>query len=144
MEYDVVDKAERTIVELNEKGYVGKDKTIKDKSGKDRRVPKLTNSQIRKFLTAVNVVKNKVDMFLAKNNGVVELPSELVAEIKFLRVSIIYQAAKDNSGAVKNFIMATNVDKIIDDIGNDANKFNKFCKYVEALVAFHKFYGGRE
>ncbi|MBQ9763065.1 MAG: type III-A CRISPR-associated protein Csm2 [Phascolarctobacterium sp.] len=144
MEYDVVDKAERTIVELDEKGYVGKDKTVKDRFGKERRVPKLTNSQIRKFLTAVNVVKNKVDMYLAKNNGIVGLPSELAAEIKFLRVNIIYQAAKDNSGAVKNFIMATNVDRIIDDIGNDANKFNKFCKYVEALVAFHKFYGGRD
>lgn len=144
MEYDVVDKAEQAIIEMNEKGYVGKDKTVRDKFGKEKRVPKLTNSQIRKFLTAVNVVKNKVDMFWAKNNDAVSLPDELVTEIKFLKVNIVYQAAKDNTGAVKSFIMVTNLDKIINDIGNDANKFNKFCKYVEALVAFHKFYGGRD
>ena len=144
MEYDVVDKAEQAIIEMNEKGYVGKDKTVRDKFGKEKRVPKLTNSQIRKFLTAVNVVKNKVDMFWAKNNDAVSLPDELVTEIKFLKVNIVYQAAKDNTGAVKSFTMVTNLDKIINDIGNDANKFNKFCKYVEALVAFHKFYGGRD
>lgn len=144
MEYDVVDKAEQAIIEMNEKGYVGKDKMVRDKFGKEKRVPKLTNSQIRKFLTAVNVVKNKVDMFWAKNNDAVSLPDELVTEIKFLKVNIVYQAAKDNTGAVKSFIMVTNLDKIINDIGNNANKFNKFCKYVEALVAFHKFYGGRD
>lgn len=144
MEYDVVEKAEQAIIEMNEKGYIGKDKTVRDKFGKEKRVPKLTNSQIRKFLTAVNVVKNKVDMFWAKNNDAVSLPDELVTEIKFLKVNIVYQAAKDNTGAVKSFIMVTNLDKIINDIGNDANKFNKFCKYVEALVAFHKFYGGRD
>ena len=142
MEYDVVDKAEQVIIDLNEKGYIDKEKKVKDKFGKF--IPKLTNSQIRKFLTAVNIVKNKVDVFVAKNNGADSLSYELVAEVKFLKVNILYQAAKDNTGAVKNFVMASNVDKFINDIGNDVNKFNKFCKYVEALVAFHKFYGGRD
>lgn len=127
MEYDVVDKAEQTIQRLGT-----------DKQGKIR----LSKSQIRKFLTAVNVVKNKVDVEQAKAANKALLSNEMEAEVKFLKVNILYQAGREP--AVKDFENKAEISKIIADIGNDANKFNKFCKYVEALVAFHKFYGGKD
>ena len=37
-----------------------------------------------------------------------------------------------------------NLGNIIDNVGNDTKKFQKLCKYVEALVAYHKFYGGKD
>ena len=32
----------------------------------------------------------------------------------------------------------------IDGIGDSVEKYQKFASYVEALVAFHKFYGGKD
>lgn len=104
----------------------------------------LTTSQIRKFLTAVNVVRNKVELFKAQNKACDALSRELTAEVKFLKVNLLYQAGKDKSGTVKNFVEVANLEAIIDDIDNDLQKFADFCKYVEALVAYHKFLGGND
>ena len=127
MEYDVVSKAETAIQSLE-----------KDKFDKIR----LTKTQIRKFLTAVNMLKNKVDFYKIKSNNSKALDAELTTEVKFLRVNILYQAGRERT--VKDFVVKTDIERIIKDIGNDRLAFEKFCKYVEALVAFHKYYGGRD
>lgn len=131
MEYDVVNKAESTILSLKERNP----RTNKDEI-------RLTKSQIRKFLTAVNGVKNKVDTFKSKNMHVEKLDDDLAGEVKFLKVNILYQAGRER--IVKDFVLKAELPKIIDDIGTDIKKFEKFCKYLEALVAFHKYYGGRD
>lgn len=127
LDYDVVSDAEKVIVNLE-----------KDKYGKIA----LTTSQVRKFLTAINVVRNKVDLYIAQNKETKELSSELVAEVKFLKVNLLYQAGRINT--VKQFMNTANLGNIIDNIGKDTKKFQKLCKYVEALVAYHKFYGGKD
>ena len=124
LDYDVVGDAEKVINNLE-----------KDKYGKIA----LTTSQVRKFLTAINVVRNKVDLYIAQNKETKELSSELVAEVKFLKVNLLYQAGRINT--VKQFMNTANLGNIIDNVGNDTKKFQKLCKYVEALVAYHKFYG---
>lgn len=127
LDYDVVGDAEKVINNLE-----------KDKYGKIA----LTTSQVRKFLTAINVVRNKVDLYIAQNKETKELSSELVAEVKFLKVNLLYQAGRINT--VKQFMNMANLGNIIDNVGNDTKKFQKLCKYVEALVAYHKFYGGKD
>lgn len=102
----------------------------------------VTTSQIRKFLTAVNVVRNKVDLFKTKNIGADKLSDELVAEVKFLKVNLLYQAGRERT--VKTFMERANLDSFIDAIGADIESFTKFTKYVEALVAYHKFLGGKD
>ncbi len=102
----------------------------------------VTTSQIRKFLTAVNVVRNKVDVFKAKNIDASQLSDELVAEVKFLKINLLYQAGRANT--VKRFMEAARLDSIIDSIGDETESFIKFTKYVEALVAYHKFLGGKD
>lgn len=101
----------------------------------------LTTSQIRKFLTAVNSVRNKVDLYRMQSDAKT-LNSELAMEVKFLKVSILYQAGRDNK--VKAFCEKSSLPGMIEWIGNDIKKFEKFCKYVEALIAFHKFNGGKD
>jgi CRISPR type III-A-associated protein Csm2 len=32
---------------------------------------------------------------------------------------------------------------MVGNIGNSRGKFLDYCKYFEALVAYHKFYGGQ-
>lgn len=128
--FDVVTEAEKAIEGLK----------YKDKNNRDR--IDVTTSQIRKFLTAVNVVRNKVDLYKAKNKGAEALSKELTAEIKFLKVNLLYQAGR--TVAVKQFMTVSKLDIIIDGIGDSLARFVKFTKYVEALVAYHKFLGGRD
>lgn len=128
--FDVVTEAEKAIEGLK----------YKDKNNRDR--IDVTTSQIRKFLTAVNVVRNKVDLYKAKNKGAEALSKELTAEIKFLKVNLLYQAGR--IAAVKQFMTVSKLDIIIDSIGDSLARFVKFTKYVEALVAYHKFLGGRD
>lgn len=126
--FDVVTEAEKAIKKLQ----------YKDRYNKID----VTTSQIRKFLTAVNVVRNKVDLYKAKNKGAEALSKELTAEIKFLKVNLLYQAGRTD--AVKQFMTVSKLDIIIDGIGDSLARFVKFTKYVEALVAYHKFLGGRD
>lgn len=126
--FDVVTEAEKAI-----KGLQYKDRYNKID---------VTTSQIRKFLTAVNVVRNKVDLYKAKNKGAEALSKELTAEIKFLKVNLLYQAGR--TAAVKQFMTVSKLDIIIDGIGDSLARFVKFTKYVEALVAYHKFLGGKD
>ncbi|WP_304275113.1 type III-A CRISPR-associated protein Csm2 [Phascolarctobacterium succinatutens] len=128
--FDVVTEAEKAIEGLK----------YKDKNNRDR--IDVTTSQIRKFLTAVNVVRNKVDLYKEKNKGAESLSKELTAEIKFLKVNLLYQAGR--TAAVKQFMTISKLDVIIDSIGDSLARFVKFTKYVEALVAYHKFLGGRD
>lgn len=126
--FDVVTEAEKAIKELQ----------YKDRYNKID----VTTSQIRKFLTAVNVVRNKVDLYKAKNKGAEALSKELTAEIKFLKVNLLYQAGRTD--AVKQFMTVSKLDIIIDGIGDSLARFVKFTKYVEALVAYHKFLEGKD
>lgn len=128
--FDVVTEAEKAI-----KGLQHKDRYDNIKID-------VTTSQIRKFLTAVNVVRNKVDLYKAKNKGAEALSKELTAEIKFLKVNLLYQAGR--TVAVKQFMIISKLDVIIDSIGDSLARFVKFTKYVEALVAYHKFLGGKD
>lgn len=128
--FDVVTEAEKAIKELQYKDRYNQNKID------------VTTSQIRKFLTSVNVVRNKVDLYKAKNKGAEALSKELTAEIKFLKVNLLYQAGR--TAAVKQFMTVSKLDVIIEGIGDSLASFVKFTKYVEALVAYHKFLEGRD
>lgn len=131
--YDSVDEAEAVIKNL-----------IKDKDGNIA----LKTTQIRKFLIAVNVVRNKVDVYCSQNFGVKTLPADLAAEIKFLKVSAFYLVGREKSGKyvgpVEDFVKKAKLEEKILHIGDNIVAFEKFCKYIEALVAFHKYYGGKD
>lgn len=100
----------------------------------------LKTNQIRKFLTAVNAITNKVNVYKAKHLDVTELPDELAGEIQFLKVKAAYQAGREWS--VKNFMVQSKMKHRIEEIGTSISKYEEFAHYVEALVAYHKFHGG--
>lgn len=113
-----------------------------NKKNHDKLVIELKTNQIRKILTVVNILKNKVDIYKIANPQAKKLDEELQMEIEFLRVNMSYQAGRDN--LVREFIEKADLLNMVKDINGDIKAFEKFCKYVEALVAFHKFYGGQD
>lgn len=70
-------------------------------------------------------------------------------EIKFLKVKLAYQIGRADSGRyranpVKEFADKSGLIGEIDKIGDSLERYENFARYVEALVAFHKFYGGKD
>lgn len=101
----------------------------------------LTTTQIRKFLSAVNILNNKVLAWKVHNTSD-ELSEELVNEIKYLKVKIIYQAGRER--VVKEFSEKANIINKINNIGYSVKKYEEFARFMEAIVAYHKFAGGRD
>lgn len=101
----------------------------------------LTTSQLRKFLTSVNIINNKISIYKAQNPGKEELSAELMGEIQYMRVKLVYQGREGN---VKTFIEKSKLVNKIKQINSSIKKFEEFSRYVEALVAYHKFYGGKD
>ena len=126
---DIVQKAESVI------------KSLRHPRGKEMVIDLKTN-QIRKFLTAVNITANKVSIYRSKYPQSKQLSDELADEIRYLQVKLVYQAR--DKGVVKKFIEEAKLLTFVKDIGNSIVKFEKFCRYVEALVAYHKYYGGKD
>ena len=108
----------------------------------------VTTSQIRKFLTAVNTVTEKVNAYkLEKTDDYDTLPVELQAQIKYLKVKLAYQIGRNRSkwgNPVEDFEKEARLMSLIDGIKSGTKEYEKFAHYIEALVAFHKFYGGKD
>ncbi len=126
--------------------YVDQAQSVMEKLSHDKNRNMVTTSQIRKFLTAVNMVSGKVDQYRNGEKGV-KLSPELQMQVKFLKVKLAYQIGRAETkwgNPVKDFSDASGLMKWIDSIGDSMEKYEEFARYVEALVAFHKFYGGRD
>lgn len=96
--------------------------------------PIITTTQLRKFLSAVNLLTNRIEMFPDE-----ELSSELINEIQYLRVKLAYQAGRFNP--VKDFAEKSKLDEEIQKI-KTKREYMALARYLEAVVAYHKFNGG--
>ena len=95
------------------------------------------------------MVANKVDVYKATNQDNKLLSEKLVMEIKYLEVMLIYQVGRDNAAnarlrPVEDFVKKAKLRENLQAIGKSIEKFEEFNRYMEALVAFHKFYGGKD
>lgn len=104
-----------------------------EKSGKNKAL--ITTSQIRKFLSAVNCLENKIC------SSEKELPQDIANEIKYLKVKLAYQVGRDSKNTgLKDFY--NEIEPLISQIGTSKSNFTKVARYIEAIVAYHKFNGG--
>ncbi|NLJ57402.1 MAG: type III-A CRISPR-associated protein Csm2 [Tissierellia bacterium] len=126
---------------LNELTYVEQaENVIKSLQVRNKRgqlqIP-LTTSKIRNLLSMISEIYN-----LAAHEPNKELSIELQGRIQYLKMRFVYEAGRERT--VKDFVEKANILQYIDEIGNSREKFLLFCRYMEALVAYHKFYGGRD
>ena len=129
---------------LDEKTYVDQAESVLDKltqkiekNGKWITPQIVTTSKIRNILSMAadiydNVLQNKED----------QLTDEIVSRIVYLRVRMIYECGREPK--VKDFVNAAQLLEYIKMIGDDKKRYVLFYHYLEALVAFHKFKGGKD
>ena len=102
----------------------------------------LNTSQLRRFLSAVNAVTNRIMVYHARHVDERQLPLELASEVKYLKVKFAYQAGRMRE--VREFGEMAHIKERIDRVGDSFREYQCFARYMEALVAYHKYYGGRD
>lgn len=63
------------------------------------------------------------------------------ADIQYLKVRMAYEAGRE--GSVKKFLNQTYLMELVDSI-ESFEQFRLYCRYAEALVAYFKYFGGRD
>ena len=96
-------------------------------------IKNISTSQIRKFLYAVNRISNKVNY----QNDSEELSDDIIDEIAYMRVQFAYIVGKNRSMEK----LYKKLDPVINDIiiKKIRKDFIDFARYVEAIIAYHKF-----
>ena len=121
-----VDQAEKVILDL---------KNQTDNRGKP--IQMVTTSKIRNILA---MAADIYDNAMQSNSN--ELNSDVSSRIEYLRVRMIYEAGRDRT--VKDFVEKSHLLDYCKMINADKKRYILFYRYLEALIAFHKFNGGKE
>lgn len=97
----------------------------------------ITTSKIRRLFSLFTEIYNVETLRTGP-----ELAPESVYAMRLARIRMLYEAGRDNK--VKAFLGAAELIPYLKDIGTSREKLMNYFHYMEALVAYHKFYGGKE
>lgn len=99
-----------------------------------------TTSKIRKLLAMVSEIYN--DVRTEPSN---KLSQVMQNRIEYLKVRLVYECGRDSKDrVVRPFVDRTGLLDLLNDIGDNKRKFIDFARYMEALVAYHRFHGGKD
>lgn len=125
-EQNYVEKAEKVIAAL---------KNRKDK--RERTVPMVTTSKLRNLLAMTADIYNEV--LSGKDD---KLSEELCGRIEYLKIRFLYEAGREPK--VKDLVEEAEIIKVINEIKGSKKNYVLFNHYMEAIVAYHKYYGGKD
>ena len=117
-----VDVAERVILALKEENN-------------DRLA--LTTSKIRGLLSMTASIYTDV-----QRNRSETLSEELQSRVQYLRMRVAYEAGRDP--VVKKFVIKAELLEQLSNIRADKERVLLFCRYMDALVAYHRYHGGND
>ncbi|HZK43635.1 MAG TPA: type III-A CRISPR-associated protein Csm2 [Syntrophomonadaceae bacterium] len=109
---------------------------LKKSMGRDYR--DFTTSKIRNILALVSEIYNEI--ILEAND---DLSPHYVERIEYLKVRLVYESGREPY-VVKPFVEKAGLINLLNNIGSSRENFIKFARYMEALVAYHRFHGGRD
>lgn len=116
---DFVDEAERVMRKLN------------------KNPQKITTSKIRNLFSLVSDIYN-VENLRTEDT----LLPESQRRLSMMRIRVVYEFGRDN--ATKSFVQEAKLLEYMKDIGTSREKLIAFSHYMEALVAYHRYFGGKE
>lgn len=128
---------------IDEKNCVKKaEEAIKRLKGKKdkwngRPIPMVTTSKIRNLLAMSSDIYNNVIVLQDD-----KLDDELIGRIEYLRMRFVYECGREPK--VKDFVEEAQLLDILCEIGDSKRNYILFNRYMESLIAYHKYYGGRD
>lgn len=117
--------------------YVDAAEAVMRKLIYDDRV-RITTSKIRNLLSMVSDIYNEENL-----RDEPELLPKSKAALTMMRIRVVYEAGRDPQ-AVKRFVEEAKLLEYIKGIKSDKEALIAFAHYMEALVAYHRFFGGKE
>ena len=126
-------------MKLDENNYVDlAEKAIKKLEAmtdfRGQKVPMATTSKIRNLLAMTAEIYNEV-----QNSSGELLSNDIKGRINYLKIRVVYEAGREKS--VKNLVETAEILQHIDEIRGNKKQYILFSRYMEALVAYRKFYG---
>ena len=121
-EQNYVEEAERVIIKLT-----------KLKDTRNRPVSLVTTSKLRNLLALTSDIYNEV---MGQNEDT--LKEEICSRIEYLRVRFLYEAGREP--AVRRLVEEAKLLEVLKGIHGSKKNFILFSRYMEALVAFRKYY----
>lgn len=97
----------------------------------------VSTSQIRKLLTIITDIYNDV-----KKQRDEKLDADMQARIQYFKLHTVYAAGRQKT--VKDFVKRAELIEQINHIGDSKERLILFYRYIEALVAYRKFYGEKD
>lgn len=125
-EQNYVDEAEKVIQRL---------KNLKKPNG--YAVPMVTMTKLRNLLAMATDIYNEI-----MNQNTEKLSEDICSRIEYLRVRFLYEAGREE--AVKKFVEEAELIDVLKGIQGSKKRYILFHRYMEALVAFHKYHGGKD
>lgn len=139
--------------ELNNTNFADlADKLMKgflDPEKKNKQNITLTNTKIRNLYAMLNGAYSQAKLLRGEI-----LTEDIMHDIQYAKMRFAYEAGKEDENKnskknnaeeinVKKFLEKANIMKYLDEIGDSKAKLLLFCNYFESLVAYHRFYGGK-
>lgn len=97
----------------------------------------LTTSKIRNLLSMTSALYTD-----SQQQREDKLSTEMQSRVQYLRMRVAYEAGRDQT--VKSFVVKAELLEQLSAIRDDRKKLLLFCRYMEALVAYHRFHGGQD
>lgn len=124
--------------------YVSQAESVIKSLVRDQRNPNqivLTTSQLRNILAMVNELYTSVQY-----DKCPVLSDDIQSKIQYVKMKIAYNVGRDSSRekAVRDFVAKSKLMEYLNMVGNSREKLLLVCNYTEALVAYHKYYGGKD
>ena len=126
-ETNYVDKAEAAIQHLVEES--------KKKNHGNLKI--VTTSKIRNLLAMTADIYNQVLICQEE-----KLNADIMGRIEYLRVRVMYECGREPM--VNDLVREAQIIEILKEIGGSKKNYLLFSRYMEALVAFHRYYGGQD
>lgn len=123
-EQNYVDKAEAFIQKLSTK--------VNQRTGRPE--PMVTTSKIRNLLAMTADIYNEVQGIQTD-----KLSDEICGRIEYLRIRFVYESGREPK--VKELVEESKLLDILKTINGSKKNYILFSRYMEALVAFRKYYG---
>lgn len=129
-------------MKLTEENYVETaEKAIKEicaqKSKRGNPIPPVTTSKIRNLLAMTAAIYN--DVIVCQSD---KLSEEIVGRINYLKIRFVYEAGREPK--VKTLVEKAQLLEHLKEVGNSRSQYILFSRYMEALVAYRKFYGDHD
>lgn len=99
----------------------------------------ISTSKLRNLLSLVSDAYNMENIRTEE-----KILPETEVKLNLMRIRVVYECGRENGKSLKEFISEAKILEYLKGIQGDREDLIRFAHYMEALVAYHRYYDGKE